>query len=264
VQDIRVDDAFFGHPKTVRFYRRTGDHGIACLFRLWCYTSRYFPKGILTAMSHVEISDAAGWKNDPLEFISALLDAGGPGKAGFIDLCDSHYGLHNWRKRNPYAYFREERSEIARKAAEIGWEKRKKPFTKRAPNAKGKANSNAESNAKRNAPAPAPSPVPKPEKKICGLSTQGGNSGGADAPSGVLEAPAGAAPTGGNINLPTEIKNLNLRDDVAKKIAALFREYQAHPIHNNALADALLAAGLTSGEIVKTAQAFLGSVGKGL
>jgi hypothetical protein len=213
-------------------------------------------------MSHVEISDVAGWKNDPLEFISALLDSGGPGKAGFIDLCDSHYGLHNWRKRNPYAYFREERSEIARKAAEIGWEKRKKPFKKRIPDAEGNTERNAKRNAKRNAPSPSPSP--KKEEKICGLSTQGGNSGGAVAPSGVLEAPDGAAPTGGNANLPTEIKNLNLRDDVAKKIAALFLEYQARPIHNNALADALLAAGLTSGEIVKTAQAFLGSVGKGL
>jgi hypothetical protein len=90
------------------------------------------------------------------------------------------------------------------------------------------------------------------------------NAGATAADGGVLEAPPPPAPTGGNTNLPTEIKNLNLRDDVAKKIAALFLEYQAHPIHNNALADALLAAGLTSGEVVRTAQAFLGSVGKGL
>ena len=90
------------------------------------------------------------------------------------------------------------------------------------------------------------------------------NAGAKPADGGVPEAPPPPAPTGGNTHLPIEIKNLNLRDDVAKKIAALFLEYQTHPIHNNALADALLAAGLTSGEIVKTAQAFLGSVGKGL
>jgi hypothetical protein len=147
-------------------------------------------------MSHVEISDAAGWKNEPLEFISALLDAGGPGKAGFLDPCETHYGLHNWRTRNPYAYYREERSEVARKAAETRWEKKRKAFNKRTADAKG----NADSNAKRNAPSPAPAPNPSPspkEKKAFDLSVSvGGNTGAKPADGGVLMAPPPPAPTG--------------------------------------------------------------------
>jgi hypothetical protein len=185
VQDIRVDDSFFGHPKTVRFIRRTGDHGITCLFRLWCYTSRYFPKGILTVLNAVEIADAAGWKGDPEEFVSALLDAGGPGRDGFLDKCGSHYGLHNWRKRNPFAYFRDERSEVSRKAAETRWDKKKKGKQKPEGDAKSKAERNADSNAERNAPSPAPSPIPSPTPIHKDL--------GAERAAGVLEAPAAPA-----------------------------------------------------------------------
>lgn len=160
-QDIRLDDAFFGHPKTVRFYRRTGDLGITCLFRLWCYASQYFPKGVLTGMTDEEIAAAAGWKGEPQEFIAALIEAGGPGKAGFLDRCGSHCSLHNWRKRNPYAYFREERSETSRKAAETRWGRRGKDIEKQDPNAERNAKRNADRNAEGNAPSPIPAPSPK-------------------------------------------------------------------------------------------------------
>ena len=162
MQDIRVDDDFFNHPKTVRFHRRTGDHGVTCLFRLWCYASKFFHKGILTGMNAKEIAKAVLWEGDPDEFIDALLTAGGtPNKPGFLDISfdsqsNTQYGLHNWRKRNPYAYFREERSETARMAADIGWERRRKKVKEQHLNAKG----NTESNSKRNAPSPSPSPSP--------------------------------------------------------------------------------------------------------
>lgn len=214
MQDIRVDDAFFGHPKTVRFYRRTGDHGIACLFRLWCYASRYFPKGILAGMNDQEISDASGWKNDPQEFVSALVDAGGPGKSGFLDLCETqcprHYALHNWRTRNPYAYFRDERSDVARKAAETRWGKKRKAVKKQTPDAKGNAGSNAKRNAPAPSPAPAPNPSPSPkDKKSVDLSLSVSDDTGATAASGgVLEAPPAAA--------PVSLESLKADPDVVK------------------------------------------------
>jgi hypothetical protein len=51
------------------------------------------------------------------EFIASLIEQEAR-KSGFLDRCETHCVLHNWRIRNPYAYFREERSEVARKAAE--------------------------------------------------------------------------------------------------------------------------------------------------
>ncbi len=183
MQDIRVDDDFFNHPKTVRFHRRTGDHGVTCLFRLWCYASKFFHKGILTGMNAKEIAKAVLWEGDPDEFIDALLTAGGtPNKPGFLDISfdsqsNTQYGLHNWRKRNPYAYFREERSETARMAADIGWERRRKKVKEQHLNAKG----NTESNSKRNAPSPSPSPSPSPEKKDL-PPTAGVTAGGSETP----------------------------------------------------------------------------------
>lgn len=189
MQDIRVDDAFFEHPKTVRFFRRTGDHGVACLFRLWCYASKYFPKGILTGMSAKEITDAIHWNGEPSEFINALIDAGGETKKpGFLDvLCDSqsqtqsqtHYALHNWRKRNPYAYFRKERSEVATELAERRWANKRKTKKIQSPNTKGNATGNAPS------PDPAPDPAPFPEKKDLAA---GVPAGGSEAPAATPKA----------------------------------------------------------------------------
>ncbi len=257
MQDIRVDDGFFGHPKTVRFFRRTGDHGIACLFRLWCYTSMYFPKGILAGMSDQEISEAAGWKNDPNEFISALIEAGGPGKAGFLDRCETHCGLHNWRTRNPYAYFREERSDVARKAAETRWEKKRKPHKKQDSNAKG----NADSNAKRNAPspAPAPNPFPSPDKKASDLSksvglTDGANDGG----NAEGHPPAAPPPRPKGNGVHPKVRALNLPPEKEQAVAGFYQRHQAEKIRGDDISDTLRGAGLDHSEIMRVASLFIG------
>ena len=168
-QDIRLDDNFFDHPKAVRFLRRTGDHAVACLVRLWCYTSRYFPRGILAGMNPEDIATSAGWKHAPEEFISSLLEAGGPGKSGFIDQCGTQsnpqYAVHNWRKRNPYAYFREERSETSRKAAETRWGKRSNTIINPTPNTESKPKRNTKGSAVGNRPSPIPFPSPKDGEK---------------------------------------------------------------------------------------------------
>jgi hypothetical protein len=175
-QDIRIADDFFSHPKTVRLHRRLGDQGVICLIRLWCYTSRYFPKGILVGMTNQGIADAVGWRGDADEFINSLFEAGEDAydhtrdgnRAGFLELCETHsgthYALHDWKVRNPYAYHREERSEMARIAADIRWEKKRNAIRKRALKAPN-AERNAERIAKRNAPYPAPSPSPTPKEK---------------------------------------------------------------------------------------------------
>lgn len=163
-QDIRLNVEFYGHPKTVRFYGRTGDQGIVCLTRLWIFTSRYFPRGILTGMTTIEIADAAGWKGEPQEFVAALLEAGGPGRAGFLDRVDTNgirgYAIHDWQTHNPFAYFKEERSEIARINIQKRWNKKRKTSKNPSPN-KNRNDDGIPSVYGQNTPSPTPSPPPK-------------------------------------------------------------------------------------------------------
>ena len=97
--DIRMDAGFLDHPKTKRLIRRLGDAGVVSLFRLWSYTSRFFPKGVLTGFLPGDSEEAAGWAGEPGAFVSALVEAGGPGKAGFLDDVAGVYALHNWKTR---------------------------------------------------------------------------------------------------------------------------------------------------------------------
>jgi hypothetical protein len=124
--DLRLDAGFLDHPKTKRLIRRLGDVGVVALVRLWSYTSRFFPKGVLTGFLPGDIEEAAGWSGTPGEFVSALREAGGPGKAGFLDVVGDAYSLHNWKRRQRFAYFRPERSAQAQRANDARWEGRRK------------------------------------------------------------------------------------------------------------------------------------------
>ncbi len=124
--DIRLDAGFFDHPKTKRLMRRLGIEGGIALLKLWIYASRYFPKGILTGLTAADVVEAAEWSGASEEFVPALIEAGGPGKAGFLDVVDGVFVLHNWKIRNRYAYFKPERSEQARRANDVRWSKRRK------------------------------------------------------------------------------------------------------------------------------------------
>ncbi len=126
MDDIRLDAGFFDHPKTKRLMRRLGLEGVVALIKLWIYASRYFPKGILTGLTAADVAEGAEWPGGPEAFISALVDAGGPGKAGFLDAVDGTFVLHNWKVRNRFAYFRPERSAQAQRANDARWFKRRK------------------------------------------------------------------------------------------------------------------------------------------
>lgn len=120
-KDIRLQATFFHHPKAARLQRRLGDAGLVSLLRLWCYAGVHRPKGIFRGMDILDIALAAGWTGDEREFIAALE------AAGFLEIDEGsgHYRLHDWEEHNPYAFYAEERSEQARKAAEARWASRR-------------------------------------------------------------------------------------------------------------------------------------------
>jgi hypothetical protein len=83
---------------------------------------------------------------------------------GFIDESNRGFKLHNWKKNQPYAYYGEERSAQARKAAKARYSP--KSLKKEA------CYQQADSTAPSPDPAPAPSPDPKPKKEPSRLSAQ--------------------------------------------------------------------------------------------
>ena len=118
--DLRLDTGLPGKGKTRRFIRLIGDHGFACLIRLWCHAGIHHTKGILRDMTYDDIEEAAAWKGDKGIFVETLLDERWLDKLGNGDLA-----LHDWKEHQPWLYFSEERSNVARQKALTRWSKAK-------------------------------------------------------------------------------------------------------------------------------------------
>ena len=117
--DIRLSTTCFAHAKIVKLERRLGSDGVLSLLKLWIYTAQHREKGVLYGMTEEDIAIAAGWNGDEKRFVSELLNL------RLIDLVESNYEIHNWRKHNPYAAFSEVRSEAGRKGAVARWNRDK-------------------------------------------------------------------------------------------------------------------------------------------
>ena len=182
-KDIRIDLSFLTHRKRKKLAQILGPQGPLSLIDLWLNTAQNRPKGILTGMSDADIALDAQWPGDPGEFCKALFDV------GFLDRAeDETYSIHDWRDHQPWAYFAEERSKCARKAAKIRWAKRggelkknenflahpkkdqklKKVGGKRKPQDADSIRTACDPHTEGNAPIPSPIPNPKPtpEKEI--------------------------------------------------------------------------------------------------
>ena len=157
MDDIRLDAGFFDHPKTKRLGRRLGIEGVIALIKLWIYASRYFPKGILTGLTASDVAEAAEWSGVSEEFVSALVAAGGPGKAGFLDVIEGVFVLHNWKVRNRFAYFKPERSAQAQRANDARWSKIRKEKQEVNPDR------TPDRTPDQNPPLPPPPPPPPPK-----------------------------------------------------------------------------------------------------
>lgn len=115
--DIRLDTDFFDHRKTVKLRRKLGDAGIVCLIKLWIEARRYEPDGILD-MSEEDIEERMEWKGAPGLFVNTLCSE----QTKFLDRIEGGYfKLHNWEKRQPWAAFAREKSEIGRQNAMKRW-----------------------------------------------------------------------------------------------------------------------------------------------
>ena len=165
VEDIRIYKGFFRSRKVRRLRREFGSDGIVFLIKLWIDAAEHRPKGILTGYAVEDIADAAEFDGDAKIFVETLVDL------KFLDNNgDGTYSLHNWRNRQPWVFFSEERSENARRAVSARWEKYKKkpkPEPKKRPKKKAKKKQAVntdritDSNTERFSPLPLPTPSGK-------------------------------------------------------------------------------------------------------
>ncbi len=118
-KDIRISTSYFNHPKVMKLKDKYGADGIIAHFRLLCFVAEYRPKGNLIGLSNLDIKIASGWAGDADEFVSFLTEV------KLLDKLKKCYRVHNWPKRNPYAFYSDERVERARAAAKSRWDKEK-------------------------------------------------------------------------------------------------------------------------------------------
>jgi hypothetical protein len=154
VSDIRLKTTFLRHPKTRALRRSLGAESVLSLLQLWCWAAEFRPTGDLSGLSDDEIAFAADWASGASEFVSELR------AKRWLDGTK----LHGWREHQPWAFFSESRSKLARKAAKTRWLTR---HAKRSPkrNTKRKAPAKPPADADGNAPSPTPAPSPNPTPK---------------------------------------------------------------------------------------------------
>lgn len=141
VTDIRIQDTFFDNRKIVKLKRRHGAEALLCLIRLWMYTAKNAPKGILFDMDDDDIEIAAGWAGEPGALVRTLIE---------LVLLEKDHGIasiHDWEDCQPWAFKSDIRSARAQKGGIAKAEKLLQADNKHASSSKQADNKHAGSNA---------------------------------------------------------------------------------------------------------------------
>jgi len=118
-KDIRIAVSFKGHRKRKKIERMLGQGATSYLIDLWITVAQDSPEGVLNGWDEEDIASSAGWIEDPLIFVNALITC------GFLTRLEcGTFQVHDWCDHQGYACKAKERSEQARIAAEARWKTR--------------------------------------------------------------------------------------------------------------------------------------------
>lgn len=117
--DFRISVSFKNSVKRKKLHRLLGPDAVICLIDLWAYATENRPLGALTDMTADDIEIVVDWCGKNGVFVETLVDL------KWLDFDGEIYHLHNWEKRNPWAFGASKRSEQAKKAINARWEKQK-------------------------------------------------------------------------------------------------------------------------------------------
>ena len=88
------------HPKVIKVARLLGvgvPQAIGHLHLLWWWVMTYAPSGDLSDFVAEDLSSAAGWDGDPVEFVDALVSSGMGTRSGFLERDETgHISVHDW------------------------------------------------------------------------------------------------------------------------------------------------------------------------
>jgi hypothetical protein len=119
--DIRLAIDMDHNPKVRRLIQELGPEAAWALVRLWLYTARHRPEGVLTGIELDEIEPLVGWKRRRGRLIDALE------RLGFITVRDTgtsrEVTIHEWFVHQPWVSGQKHRSEVARINAQARWRK---------------------------------------------------------------------------------------------------------------------------------------------
>nr|WP_319775989.1 hypothetical protein [uncultured Sphaerochaeta sp.] len=118
--DMRIDIDFVDHPKTKRLISKAGFEGFYCLIKLFSSVSKIYKKGYLKDCDETDIEELAGWTGEPGVLFKALMDK----RICFLEKVDGELYVHDWKEHQPWIYFSDERSEIARQNIRKRWTKK--------------------------------------------------------------------------------------------------------------------------------------------
>jgi len=168
-KDFRIATDFFSHRKTVRLQRTLKEKGLVALLRLWAYVAVNNSKGDIADLTDKDLEAITNYP-DGAKLRKVLLET------GFLNEQDGITSIHNWSKHNGFAYYAEERSEIARLNCSKRWNKQHtgsilSECRESTPNPLPSPNQSPAPipeliTAPSPEPGPAPSPEPVPDSEI--------------------------------------------------------------------------------------------------
>lgn len=164
--DMRLDLNFVDHPKVRRLIHLAGYEGFYGLIRLFSIAGRMYTDGVFKGCEKEVLEGFAEWRKDE-SFVDILV------KVGFIKKKGAFYEIHDWKDHQPWLFWSEKRSNIAKAAANARWNKsaveavehgdtNDNLYGKDASRMLDVCDMHAQSNAASNAPSPFPSPIPSP------------------------------------------------------------------------------------------------------
>lgn len=106
--DFRVHVDFFDHFKTIKLERQLGPEGVIALMRLWAWSAKNRPDGVLSGMDADDIEIAARWNGVQRAFNDVITSL------RFLDCVDGKYRLHDWKDHNEWQAEAQNRSDTSR------------------------------------------------------------------------------------------------------------------------------------------------------
>lgn len=150
--DIRVNIGLVDHLKYKRLKRALGESPMEYLITFWACIAKYQPMGELIGWTPEEIEDAAGYNGKAGRLFDALITT------CFLDQIPGGYYPHDWHDHQSWVIGAKERSEKAKKAINVRWERKRNNSPDTPPDTPSNTGSDTPSNTHGNTPSPSPLP----------------------------------------------------------------------------------------------------------